>query len=142
MGALGLRVPDLISFAPGFPAPDIFAWTYYHAKRRVMERALGRELGDLVSWPQPKGGFFLWASFASEVDTDALLDRAVAHGVVYVAGSAFFVDGRRSSFARLAFSAPSHERIEEGIRRLAKAVREHVDRSAKALGCHFHFGLA
>ena len=22
MGALGLRVPDLISFAPGFPAPD------------------------------------------------------------------------------------------------------------------------
>jgi hypothetical protein len=66
MGALGLRVPDLISFAPGFPAPDIFAWTYYQAKRCVMERALGRELGDLVSWPQPKGGFFLWASFASE----------------------------------------------------------------------------
>src|SRR6185295_6790688 len=26
MGALGLRIPDLISFAPGFPAPDIFAW--------------------------------------------------------------------------------------------------------------------
>lgn len=26
MGALGLRVQDLISFAPGFPAPDVFAW--------------------------------------------------------------------------------------------------------------------
>ena len=26
MGALGLRVPDLISFAPGFPAPEMFAW--------------------------------------------------------------------------------------------------------------------
>src|SRR5438874_4563844 len=26
MGALGARVPDLISFAPGFPAPDMFAW--------------------------------------------------------------------------------------------------------------------
>jgi len=97
---------------------------YYQTKRRVMEQALTRELGDLVSWPQPKGGFFLWASFGDEVDTDALLDRAVAHRVVYVAGSAFFVDGRRSPYARLAFSAPSHERIEEGIRRLAAAVRE------------------
>ena len=26
MGALGVRVPDLISFAPGFPAPEVFAW--------------------------------------------------------------------------------------------------------------------
>ena len=109
-GSLSARLPTLRS--------------YYQAKRRVMEQALTRELGDLVAWPQPKGGFFLWASFAEEVDTDALLDRAVAHGVVYVAGSAFFVDGRRSQYARLAFSAPSHERIEEGIRRLARAVRE------------------
>src|SRR6185295_17443872 len=97
---------------------------YYQAKRRVMEQALVRELGSLVSWSQPKGGFFLWASFAGETDTDALLDRAVAHGVVYVAGSAFFVDGRRGPTARLAFSAPSHERIDEGIRRLGNAVRE------------------
>ena len=26
MGALGLRVPDLVSFAPGYPAPDVLAW--------------------------------------------------------------------------------------------------------------------
>jgi 2-aminoadipate transaminase len=97
---------------------------YYQAKRRTMEHALRRELDDLVSWPEPKGGFFLWASFGDAIDTDGLLDRAVAHGVVYVAGSAFFVDGRHSRFARLAFSAASHERIEEGIRRLAAAVRE------------------
>lgn len=105
---------------------------YYQAKRHVMEQALRRELGDLVTWPEPRGGFFLWASCAGGIDTDALLDRAVAHRVVYVAGSAFFVDGRRSGFARLAFSAPSHERIEEGIRRLAAAVREELDHGAKA----------
>jgi 2-aminoadipate transaminase len=104
--------------------------SYYQAKRQVMEQALGRELGDLVSWPQPKGGFFLWASFR-DIDTDALLDRAVAHGVVYVAGSAFFVDGRRSPLARLAFSAPSHERIDEGIRRLGNAVKEERERSRR-----------
>jgi 2-aminoadipate transaminase len=100
---------------------------YYQEKRRVMENALGRELGNLVSWPAPKGGFFLWAAFDERVNTDALLTRAIAHSVVYVAGSAFFVDARTSSLARLSFSAPSAQRIDEGIRRLAAAVREELD---------------
>lgn len=96
---------------------------HYQDKRRVMEHALRRELGDVVTWPQPRGGFFLWATFAG-VNTDALLERAIAHAVVYVAGSAFFVDGRTTNDARLSFSFPSHARIEEGIRRLGAAVRE------------------
>src|SRR5262249_61118557 len=32
----------------------------YARKRDAMEQALRRECGDLVSWPKPKGGFFLW----------------------------------------------------------------------------------
>ena len=104
---------------------------YYQEKRRVMECALQRELGDLVSWPQPRGGFFLWVSFDGRVDTDALLQRAIAHSVVYVAGSAFFVDGRSSSHARLSFSAPSHARIDEGIRRLGAAVQQQLAESAR-----------
>lgn len=102
--------------------------THYQQKRTVMERALARELGDLVSWPEPKGGFFLWA--ALPVDGDALLTRAVKHQVIYVAGSAFYVDGRRSRSVRLSFSHPSHARIEEGIRRLAAAVREEISEPA------------
>lgn len=105
---------------------------YYQAKRRTMEAALARETTGLVTWPAPKGGFFLWASFGATVDTEAMLARAVAHGVVYVAGSAFFVDGRRSGFARLSFSAPSHQRIDEGIRRLAAAVREETAATTSA----------
>jgi 2-aminoadipate transaminase len=105
---------------------------YYQAKRRVMEAALERETNGLVTWPEPRGGFFLWAFFGDAIDTDAMLEKAVGHGVVYVAGSAFFVDGRRSGFARLSFSAPSHQRIEEGIRRLAVAVREHTAATTSA----------
>jgi len=104
----------------------------YQKKRRVMEQALRRELGDLVTWPEPKGGFFLWASFDARVNADALLERAIAHRVVYVAGSAFFVDGRSTSDARLSFSFPSPERIEEGIRRLGAAIREHLAQGAPA----------
>ncbi len=101
---------------------------YYQEKRTRMEAALRREFGGEVTWPAPGGGFFLWAAFPPDVNTDALLDRAIAHSVVYVAGSAFFVDGRSSNLARLSFSAPSRERIDEGIRRLASAVREHRSR--------------
>ena len=102
----------------------------YQEKRQTMERALTRELGDLVSWPAPKGGFFLWATLPDRVNTDRLIARAIAHRVTYVAGSAFYVDGRTGSLARLSFSAPSLERIDEGIRRLAAAVRDELAATA------------
>jgi 2-aminoadipate transaminase len=105
---------------------------YYQRKRTLMAEALRRELGDLVSWPEPKGGFFLWTSFSGTVNTDAMLPRAIATSVVYVAGSAFFADGRSVNAARLSFSAPSAEHIDEGIRRLAKAVREELAATASA----------
>lgn len=101
----------------------------YREKRTVIEEALRRELGDLVSWPAPKGGFFLWASFPG-LNTDRLLPRAVAKGVLYVPGSAFFVEHRSDSHVRLSFSAPSHERLREGIQRLALAVREEITATA------------
>ena len=98
----------------------------YRAKRRVMEAALARDMDGLVSWSTPKGGFFLWATLGRGINTDALLNRAIRHGVQYVPGSAFYVESNRNSDIRLSFSAPSHERIEAGIKRLAAAVREEL----------------
>jgi 2-aminoadipate transaminase len=104
----------------------------YQRKRTVLEQALRRELGDWVSWPEPKGGFFLWATFAGGIDTDALLPRAVAHGVVFVPGSAFYVEPRRLDCARLSFAAPSAEQIGVAVGRLARAVR--AEREAREGG--------
>lgn len=115
-GVLAARVPMLRA--------------HYQFKRGVMERALRRELGDLTSWAEPRGGFFLWAAMPPSLDTEALLTRAIAHRVIFVAGTTFYVDGRRSNRARLSFSAPSPEQIEAGIGRLAAAVREALDVSA------------
>jgi 2-aminoadipate transaminase len=105
----------------------------YQRKRMVMEQALRSELDGLVSWPAPKGGFFLWASFPDLVNTDALLTRAVGHGVLFVPGSAFYAERRGDNHARLSFSAPSHERIVAGIQRLAVAVREELTARGGAL---------
>ena len=94
-------------------------------------RALARELAGHVSWTTPKGGFFVWTTFPG-LNTDLLLTRAVACGVLYVPGSAFFVEHRGDSHARLSFAAPSHERLVEGVKRLAAAVREELAATTKS----------
>jgi 2-aminoadipate transaminase len=96
---------------------------YYQHKRDVMVSALTREFGGDVTWPAPRGGFFLWATLPAPISADAMIARAVEHGVVYVAGEAFFVNGSGRQFIRLSFSAPTPERIEEGVKRLAAATR-------------------
>jgi DNA-binding transcriptional MocR family regulator len=103
---------------------------HYQDKRDVMEAALRDALPERVSWSQPRGGFFLWAQFAEGVDDRALFQRAVMVRVSFVIGSAFYVNGQGHRFARLSFSAPTHERIREGIRRLHAAV-EAVDADSR-----------
>ena len=106
---------------------------HYAEKRNVMVAALKGELGDDISGPDPRGGFFLWATLPAAIDADHLLDRAVRHGVVYVAGSAFFVNGGGRNVIRLSFSAPSHDRIREGATRLAAAIREELTAPVQAV---------
>jgi 2-aminoadipate transaminase len=100
----------------------------YRRKREVMEEALRRELGDRLTWQVPTGGFFLWAKLAPGFDDVSLLERAVQQRLVFVIGSAFYVDGTGHDRIRLSFSAPSEERIQEGVHRLAAAMmREPVN---------------
>ena len=102
--------------------PDLRA--HYQHKRDVMVQALGREFGTDVHWPSPRGGFFLWATLPPAIDAEALVDVAMRHGVIYVPGSAFFVEPAERNVIRLSFSAPTPARIDEGVGRLAAAIRE------------------
>jgi 2-aminoadipate transaminase len=117
---------------------------HYQEKRNAMTRALKRELNDTVTWPQPRGGFFLWLTLPPQLDANRMISRAVDNGVVYVAGEAFFVNALREpqdarsehsestggegrSTMRLSFSAPTLERIDIGVTRLARTMREELD---------------
>jgi 2-aminoadipate transaminase len=101
---------------------------HYREKRDVMSNALRREFRNELGWPEPKGGFFLWVELPEQLDTDHMLPRAVEHGVIYVAGEAFFVnEAPPRNTMRLSFSAPSLARIEEGVVRLAAAVKAELE---------------
>jgi 2-aminoadipate transaminase len=97
---------------------------HYQRKRDVMIAALNASFAGEVSWLAPRGGFFLWVKLAAPLTSTALLPIAMQHGVIYVAGPAFFVNGAGKEYLRLSFSAPPPERIQLGISRLAAAVQE------------------
>lgn len=99
---------------------------HYRAKRDVMVSALSQAFGKDVTWPSPRGGFFLWVSLPQGVDTETMIARAVQHGVIYVAGEAFFVNGTGRNIIRMSFSQPTHDRIREGVARLAATVQEEL----------------
>ena len=101
----------------------------YQRKRDAMIAAI-HESASGLSGPDPRGGFFLWAKLPEGLDADTLLERATAHGVIYVSGNAFFVDGSGDNYIRLSFSSPTEDRIREGMRRLAEAIKEQPAASA------------
>lgn len=102
---------------------------HYAHKRDVMQEALRQEFGGEIAWPAPRGGFFLWATLPPGIDADALVPRAVEHGVIYVPGEAFFVGPSKlgSHVIRLSFSAPAPERIRDGVARLKAAITAERD---------------
>jgi 2-aminoadipate transaminase len=94
----------------------------YRMRRDVMEQTLREQFGDQLTWLQPKGGFFLWARLPDGYQCETLLAKAMEHGVIFVIGSAFCVDGSGHDRVRLSFSWPSPDRIREGAKRLAQAM--------------------
>jgi DNA-binding transcriptional MocR family regulator len=98
----------------------------YRARRDAMIAALTSRLGGRLSWVVPHGGFFLWVTLPPGERDDALLDRALEERLIFVSGSAFFVDGGGHDTVRLAFSAARVAEIDEGVERLARALRAAV----------------
>jgi 2-aminoadipate transaminase len=88
------------------------------ARRDAMISALGRHLPE-ATWSEPEGGYFLWLDLPVGVETAELRPE----GVTFVPGVDFFAGAGGETAIRLAFSYASPEEVEEGVRRLASAVR-------------------
>jgi 2-aminoadipate transaminase len=96
----------------------------YKAQRDVMLAALARHMPASVSWNKPDGGMFLWARLPEGLNAAALLPKAVARGVAYVPGAAFYAGTTDTRTLRLSFVTASEEEIERGIAALATVIQE------------------
>ncbi|SCL15400.1 DNA-binding transcriptional regulator, MocR family, contains an aminotransferase domain [Micromonospora rhizosphaerae] len=89
-------------------------------RARVLADSLRRHIPE-ARFVEPNGGYFLWVELPEDVEVDRLAPAAAERGVAVVKGSDFMLDGGRHAL-RLAFSAVTADRIDEGVRRLAEAM--------------------
>ena len=92
----------------------------YRRKRDAMLTALANYFPQSAHWTKPQGGFYTWVTVPKDIDTEALLPRAIKDAsVAYVAGPAFYHNRSGKNHMRLCYSYVPELNIEEGIRRLA-----------------------
>ncbi len=95
----------------------------YRERRDAMVQALGQHMTGVARWNNPQGGMFCWLELVGNIDTMALLPKAVAAGVAFVPGAAFFAQSPPNNTLRLSFVTVEPPRLARGIEVLAGVVR-------------------
>jgi DNA-binding transcriptional MocR family regulator len=92
-----------------------------HARRcATMIASIQRHVpAGMLRFARPQGGLYLWCRVPSAISTRDLRDRALAAGVVFVPGHAFYPDPAGESELRLCFSSVLPSAIDDAVHRLA-----------------------
>ncbi|KHS66294.1 GntR family transcriptional regulator [Pectobacterium brasiliense] len=95
----------------------------YKHKGELLAQLVEKELGDVITFNQPKGGMFLWAKFRqNDFNTTEWLKKTLDQGVVFVPGEFFFPDNIDYSTLRLSFATATDEQMHEAVARLRRAL--------------------
>lgn len=115
---------------------------FYRQKRDVFETYVQKHLGGLAEWYTPDAAMFYWIKLrlprsgtvefrnvkGEEGDSKIFVEhKAVKKGVLMLPGESGYLDGRKSCYVRLSFSLLSEQEVDEGLRRLAAALRDDCD---------------
>jgi 2-aminoadipate transaminase len=104
----------------------------YRQRRDAMLQAMEEHFPPGVQWTRPQGGLFLWVRMPECIDSERLLETAVEEKVAFVPGRAFYPGGNGGQCCmRLNFSFCCPETIEEGIRRLGRAIQRWLDQEGE-----------
>lgn len=101
----------------------------YRHRMLILHGLLSDQQWSRVRWERPSGGMFLWLELPEHVDTLELLQTAVREGVAYVPGHEFYAGVARKNTLRLNFSHSGPGSLQEGVRRLARALQPVLDES-------------
>ena len=98
----------------------------YRVRRDAMLESLDQHFPKEATWTKPGGGFYVWITLPPEIDTKAMVPKAIVAKVAYVPGSAFYADGFGSWQMRLSYCHPTPERIREGVKALGAVVKKEL----------------
>ena len=93
--------------------------TALKARKDAVVAALQREIPE-ATFANPSGGYFMWVELPEGVDVAELEKAAGQREVQFVKGTDF---GGATNTLRLAYSGVTPEQIDEGITKLAEALR-------------------
>jgi DNA-binding transcriptional MocR family regulator len=104
----------------------------YRDRRDAMMEALESAMPECENtWP--RGGFNTWVTLPSGINERDFFIEAAEHGVGVARGSSFFHQPRPQGYLRLSFAAQPPERITEGVGRLGRILRGHLQERDRAV---------
>lgn len=99
----------------------------YGRKRDAFQSEMQRHFGNLATWEVPPGGLFFWLRLAGDIDTSALLQKAIGENVAFMPGEPFFVNkAERYPALRLNFSHAPQADMQRGLATLARLVGDQL----------------
>jgi GntR family transcriptional regulator/MocR family aminotransferase len=99
----------------------------FRRRRDAMLSAIQRYLPSETHFDLPQGGLFIWLQLPEGLSSERLLPLAWEEGVDFAPGHSFFPDGAEGgNHLRLNFVAQELAQIDEGVKRLGKAIKRLV----------------
>jgi 2-aminoadipate transaminase len=95
----------------------------YAERAEFLLDSIRRRLGDEARAMRPLGGHHVWVTFDRAIDERQLWSEAIRHGVGFTPGGATMAESADQGAVRLSFSYLEPDKLDEGVRRLAAAVR-------------------
>lgn len=98
----------------------------YKERCELMVEMIQKYFPAEIKYTDPEGGMFLWLELPEGLDSDAILDDALAAGIAYIPGESFFsFDGVKNTI-RMNFTMVKEDQIRDGIRILGDVFRKHI----------------
>jgi DNA-binding transcriptional MocR family regulator len=97
---------------------------FYRERRDALLAALERHMSGEYEADPPQGGHHVWVTLNRALDERVLYTEAARHGVTFTPGGAITAERRTQTSFRLSFSLLEPPELDEGVRRLARAIRE------------------
>lgn len=96
----------------------------YVKRRDLMLKTIEETFPEGLEYTYPEGGLFTWVELPSHLDAKKIMEKCLENNVAYVPGGSFFPNGGKENTFRLNYSNMPEEKIVEGVKRLAIALKE------------------
>ena len=96
----------------------------YKHRRDLLLNTMKETFTDGTTWTHPEGGLLLWLTFPEGVSARKVFDKCIEKNVAGVLGEFFYPNAKNDRHMRINYSNMPDDRIVEGVRRMAEALKE------------------